>query len=263
MNGYIGFFDILGYQSFLENNPQEDAQKNVLGIIASIKKELPDLVKKYRSGLSHEAKKVIDEMKWIIFSDTIVFTIEADKGEDALLCFLIAIITAEDLMTHMFDEGLPLRGALHYGQYNFVENSMAGLGVVQSLKAGENLDLSACVLTEGLVEKVKPFTQDNASDKDRLFWDQQLCDYSVPVSGDKWERRKCLMWFNKGHILHQRLGEGVEEPLNAVDYRQYVHNAFWKHNKKISDEKTTRKLEETERFIRYCVFKHPGTGDAA
>ncbi|HVA66888.1 MAG TPA: hypothetical protein VNK24_08180 [Elusimicrobiota bacterium] len=256
MNGYIGYFDILGYRSFLENNPQEGVQKRVLGLIADVKKSLPEAMKKYRSKLSEAAEEIIGKTNWLVFSDTIVFAIEEpDNKKDELLYFPIAIITAGDLMTRMFNDGLPLRGALHHGQYNFLENSMAGTGVVQSINAGKDLDLSACVLTEELAKRAGELIEATQPDEaDRNFWDQILCDYSVPISGDKWAKRKCLMWFDLNHIENLR-GDGIMQALSRLDYRQYVLLSFWAHNKGISDTKTVRKLDETERFIRYCVFR--------
>ncbi len=250
MNGYIGFFDILGYQSFLKNTTNDNEQKRILQEIVAIRNSIPSSVRtsgpeKLPSGLN----KIINEIQWIIFSDTIVFAIEESTViEHTLYQCITAFTTVKHLMTRMFNYGFPLRGALHYGQYNVIESCMAGTGILEAHDAGQNLDLSGCVLTQPLIAK-----WESVSNSENTFLNEISCDYAVPVSGNKIKKQKCLMWFGKDDEDKKMQSDEIKNILKEDKYDLYVRNAFWKHNKTVSDSKTKRKLKETERFIRYCV----------
>jgi hypothetical protein len=61
--GIIGFFDVLGYQSFLENNPDDGAHQVVsklVGLRAALDVEMREAFSHY-----HEASKV-DEMLGLV-----------------------------------------------------------------------------------------------------------------------------------------------------------------------------------------------------
>ena len=63
------------------------------------------------------------------------------------------------------------------------------------------------------------------------------------------------MWFGKDDEDKKMQSDEIKNILKEDKYGLYVRNAFWKHNKTVSDSKTKRKLKETERFIRHCVSK--------
>lgn len=247
MDGYIGFFDILGYQSFLENSQSEETQGIVLKAIESVRGSVPESIKKFRPNVP---TNIINETQWLTFSDTIVFAINPNPQVGQLSADIyaaVAVITAQDLMMRMFNDGLPLRGALHRGDYNLLGTSMAGTGVADAIKAGKNLDLATCVLTDGFT------TEWSISREGMEWWENMWCEYRVPLSGGEWARRKCLMWFVLNHVENSRMH--VRDLVSSRDYRGYVLRSFWSHNKQIGDAGTVRKLEETERFVRYCIFK--------
>ncbi len=253
MNGYIGFFDILGYKNFLKNTPNDDAQKAVLQQIVNIKKSVTESLKTSCNGnLPQGIDALINQTQWIIFSDTIVFTIESVKSpEDNHFRCIVAFTTTKHLMTQMFNYGLPLRGALHFGQYNVIESSMAGTGIIESIESGQHLNASVCVLTQKLVDQWLSFNDE----KDSVFLDEVSIEYKILNRENKREKQKCLMWFGKDDEDKKMQSDEIKNILKEDKYGLYVRNAFWKHNKTVSDSKTKRKLKETERFIRYCVSK--------
>lgn len=84
-NGIIGFFDILGYGSLLENNEPEEIYNEIYPILENIqeyfKSELK-IVKINRNRVidkKPEYKELIDGVDWLIFSDTILITFDTPQ----------------------------------------------------------------------------------------------------------------------------------------------------------------------------------------
>src|ERR1017187_10426413 len=66
--GVVGFFDILGYQNYIKNDP-DVASKGALEVILKIKTDAPEKIK----ARFHD--KLLDEITWSVLSDTIVLSI--------------------------------------------------------------------------------------------------------------------------------------------------------------------------------------------
>ena len=63
MKGYIGFFDILGYKSFLKNNTDEAVQDEVLDFIKKIENPEADFYKKLFPDIEGaDAEKLVIEV---------------------------------------------------------------------------------------------------------------------------------------------------------------------------------------------------------
>ena len=105
--GIIGFFDILGYQSFLQNNSAEYAAKEVLGTLTNLDEQIPSLVAK-----AIEERTIpswVSGTKWLIFSDTILLTSslsEIEKDIMKITRWMGFVMTCLSLNTHMFKFGL-------------------------------------------------------------------------------------------------------------------------------------------------------------
>src|ERR1700677_431636 len=115
MNGLIGFFDILGYQSFLENNSAADSAEKVLKLITDIPANIKANTSRVWLNLNVEEPdkyptQFADVLKHQIFSDTIVLSIEypletsTDWKENALVYMTSA---SAALSLEMFLGGLP------------------------------------------------------------------------------------------------------------------------------------------------------------
>jgi len=119
MRGLIGFFDILGYQNFLENNSATESALNVLKIITDIPKEIKHLNKQV-AKTTPDIKDFDDHLKHLVFSDTLVFTLDYPENVDAewidnARVFIEAASAA--LTAKMFENGLPVRGVIHEGDF--------------------------------------------------------------------------------------------------------------------------------------------------
>lgn len=248
MKGYIGFFDILGYQSFLKNNSDEAVQDQVLDFLNRKEDPGTEHYKEVFPGMAGtEVEKLVrdafSKIKRLVFSDTIVFTLEVpakDKDFEAIYC-LIVLGVARFIMTKMFDYGLPLRGALHYGEYKYSGHSMAGKGVVEAYEYGGKLNLSTCVLTQSMYNRFLDIAKENTLVKETF--NSQVVRYQTPLSSGVRELRYNLK------------SESVNY-TGAKDLREFVYKKFWAHGKDFENMHAVEKVEETERFILYCMVRN-------
>src|SRR5580698_3663899 len=148
MAGVIAFFDILGYQNFLENNSAPESALKTLKLINDIPKHVQkDLVEQW---MKHEvsrgkiAEEVATACKHLIFSDTIVLSIEYPQNADdnwKLTALGYLTIYSSKLFLNMFFSGLPMRGVIGSGDFVFVESCLAGRAVIDAYKLCASLDV--------------------------------------------------------------------------------------------------------------------------
>lgn len=183
MKGFIVFFDILGYQRFLENNEAEPAVQQVLTILNGV----AEISRKYLVSLEKEAGiKINGESEFhsinhLVFSDTIVLTMPIQDGIDEKTKHLkLAYICtyASYLFGKMFIYGLPLRGIIHEGTYFVDKACLAGKGIVEAYKAHNALDLSCLAYSEKLTES---FDVLQKSKYKLTNADKYLIKYPVPL----------------------------------------------------------------------------------
>lgn len=106
-NGLIGFFDILGYQSFLENNDAETAASEVLDTINNIDTRVSSGLMASVKENGEDLKAAVDSIQWLVFSDTILMAMEWDEADTYRWAVFSA--AAIELCRQMFDFGLPRR----------------------------------------------------------------------------------------------------------------------------------------------------------
>jgi hypothetical protein len=237
LHGPIGFFDILGYQSLLENNKTEDDLNNIafkaLKIINEIENEnlsnwnIYDADKKIHNSIDNYIKR-------LIFSDTIILSLDLSSslvrkiGNDSL--WHIFIKSCGRLYQHMFSKGLPLRGAIDFGKYIINGNSFVGSPIIEAYKLSNKLDLSACVLT-----------RDAAKEISNLLYKMRE-DYPIE------------------YLVPTKEGDEKLFTLNAnpcdpdKDIREQVLSSFWQHNKDIA-KSVKSKVDNTVQWLTYLRMK--------
>jgi len=192
-HGIIGFFDILGYGSLLENNEPEDIYKEFYPILENLeeyfKYNFKVIIKRKEKiiDIKHKFQNLIDDIKWFVISDTILITFNTSKYSKEEMCFSWTIFLAACTMLQikMFQEGLPLRGVINYGKYIVKNNFFAGRPIIEAYKISKDLDFAACVLT---LKAIKIFFKDKnileQSKGIRLILNPFL-NYFVPKKGNK------------------------------------------------------------------------------
>lgn len=256
--GIIGFFDILGYQSFLENNNEVTrvTTEKVLNFLVNIKKNIPLHIRnifKNREGI----KSLLNEVNFLIFSDTILLTSiyaksdDLDRNIDKRVLFLVASLI---LNRWMFEYGLPLRGVITTGSFLIKEHCFVGKPIIEAYKLCHNLDLAACVMTKNAYQELLTDLSNSPNRKKiKKLLNVSVLEYLIPKKCGNEEKLPTLNLLTLRGLRSKSKRNGVKSKGNKIDIRQYVFNSFWKHNKDIPLE-ALNKVMNTEQYLRY-IFR--------
>lgn len=148
MNGLIGFFDILGYKSFLVNNSATDTARKVLNIINNVPEKVVGFHRDVYKSATSPYREFGAALRHLVFSDTIVFLLPYEENQENEWIDIARFFMADTsaiLAAEMFKEGLPIRGVIHEGEFIHENMCMAGLGIVDSYQLCELLNFSGLV----------------------------------------------------------------------------------------------------------------------
>lgn len=253
-SGIIGFFDILGYQSFLKNNRDEGACQVVTNLV-NLQQSLGD---EMREAFSHyQEPPKVDEMigllRWLVFSDTImVYSEYCDDDSSAIRTnrWIVMNFACLLLWRRMFEFGLPLRGVIHTGDFLVEEACFAGEAIVDAYHLSQDFDLATVAYSHDAFSAL--VTHANAP-HDPLIWNwipAQLFEYLVPRKTGRPER---LCVINPLTLILEDSGRFRSEAI-----RQLVLESFLGHNKDVP-ETARSKLDHTEDYLRASIFvlSHP------
>jgi len=251
--GFIGFFDILGYQSLLENNDAEMITETVLPILENLDSLVPATMKKifYNKIVQVLEKKpsekvtvkrvedsvntLIEEIEFLVFSDTILLSIPVDnKIKDYTILTAVFFSTCTYLLKSMFDLGLPLRGGIDFGKYSIAKSCFVGKPIVESYKISNDIELAACVLSDKLKKAIDKGHEEFLS----LGY---LLDYLIPTKNGE---KKCYTLSYMPTFDDRK------------DMKDTVLSSFWKHNKTIPLS-VQNKVKNTEQYFRFIKNNNP------
>lgn len=245
--GIVGFFDILGYQSVLENNSARYVAATVFRTILKMKMESEVEVKRLFRSLGSSDLRVdwrgeLQKINWLELSDTIVMLLpyrnDPGRKEDLrTLHWALFLVSSIVLYRTMFEHGLPLRGAIAFGEFAVAGRCFAGKPIVEAYKVGHDLNLSAIVLTIGAQTEAQKIPNVK-----RLL-EVTTFDFLVP--------RKILQP-NKIMTLYPTFSQN---PYQG-DIRQLIVDSFSKHGKDIGPD-VVPKVENTDLFFRTAKTHNP------
>ncbi|MHA2238176.1 MAG: hypothetical protein ACXAB2_07370 [Candidatus Hodarchaeales archaeon] len=256
--GLIGFFDILGYQQMLLNNEVERTSHLIVDVIANIPSEVVKNLLGDQNLIEEEGLKtkqyldkfwsdiLTEEIGWLLFSDSILVSLPLDLSEDRFfysLRFFAFLHVCAFLTRQMFDKGLPLRGALSYGDFFIQDTYFAGQPIIESYQASESLELSGCVLTksfENILNELEDYVIKNEYENEISQLKQLCVPYLVPKKGGKLEKQCMVNWVNLPMAFFKDL---------PSDIREYVFSSFVEYNKDAAPI-VYPKINNTETFIR-------------
>jgi hypothetical protein len=245
--GVIGYFDILGFKNYIKNDP-DVGSKNALEVILKIKTEVPQKIKGRFSG-----DEILDEVTWSVLSDTIVLSVpylkndaernKVEEIDDKAVRWGALMFSSIALMDYMFDQGLPIRGAISHGKYFVNENSLAGRSIVDALTLTERLNISAVAICPESEKELRGVLVPELHIKQ---WSESpvYFNYLMPLK-DRMEK----LWVLNQWALHDKYTNN--------DIPQLVAQAFWKHGKDI-DAAAYQKYQNTEMLLRYIVAMRRG-----
>lgn len=252
--GIIGLFDILGYQGFLENNDSDKAAALVVDTIANAAETVIEYVRETAGSDDREATLFVDyseRVGWVTFSDTIMLMNPIKPGRDLthnIRSWHALILSAQILCKHMFEQGLPLRGAITYGNYISSKACFAGRAIWDAYKLANDLAFAGTVLTEQAFQELQRITESFANDQTvRMLLGRSLLRYLVPRN--KMNEQLMTLNFLAVKGTSSRRWRGVPYEI--------VLNSFQRHRKSIC-ERVIQKAKNTAAYLEFLRGRIPG-----
>ena len=260
--GAVALFDVLGYQALLANNTLEKA----VGIARQNLLALPETftTSSYRA-LDLDPKGFlrahVHDLEWAIFSDTIILALEFPSPRfpcppnapwrlrimwDRLFVtdsqWIIFLNACAAIMRQLFIAGLPLRGAIHFGEYFIDGQCFAGKPIVAAYQDANLQDWCGCTVDRRIERHYKKILRFSGADKPMARW--ILVDYPVPVKRGRRTKRSVLNWV-------WLRGSPVVTKIRG-DPDAYVRKSFCAHQKDIAAN-VEKKVRNTVAFVRHVT----------
>lgn len=243
MKKFIAYFDILGYGERMRNKNIDDEY----AIQKALREEIKEIIEK-------NAKARAD-FHTISFSDTYIFYTD-DISEDAFEMIIKSSLIFMLLAAVRRRPYLPVRGAIHYGDFMADQNNsiFIGEGLRKAYEFEKNQDWMGCLISDSCYEQVKDF------EAFKFFVEKQvIVNYSVPFKKDKRENKYVIniesfprIWGNecKDMLLTKpefienifvNKGDGNDGLLSLNDY-------------------ATKKMKNTKEFFTHICAKEKQQG---
>ncbi len=256
--GFFGMFDILGYRSLIENNDLD----RLIEIFDQFIKDL-DQKGVTLNGQDKSQITALVPTKTFVFSDTIIFyqarfASMPDFGPSFLtqVCVLLRLA---------FERGIPLRGAISFGDFFVHEKSFLGKPIVEAYEAEHKQEWSGVMLTESaesvyLDYKGRRESSKNINNRGFSLNPADMGPFSpnIVVDTDIPVRTRCESQRIKGYSL--RWDDYIKdfatlqvEDFNVSKSREYiesrVRDSFSAYGKKTDSDDIKRKIENTIKFL--------------
>jgi hypothetical protein len=245
-SGLVGFFDILGYENLLSKNEPEDIAEKIFPVLMEKGEKVLSEIKSIFAANLPEYEKAVDSIinsiKWLAFSDTILLTLEFEKNRGdnfILLSWMSFFLSCIELQCTFFRIGLPLRGAIDYGKYVVKENFFAGKPIVNCYRSCNKLELAACVLCEEATKQIDLFDESKSLNFDFSVKNNFITEYLVQL---KSEEKRMFLLCARTYDQH------------GPELRSQVLRSFSKNNKDIPYS-AQQKVLNTEQWLHFLREK--------
>lgn len=270
IKGFFGIFDVLGYSKMIES--MKDNLDALIDIYTNTLMDIDDLA---LSLEGHNKSMLLApiETKSFAFSDTIVLYQDMPKGPVILQTPSINVFLGEVcyLLRLAFERGIPLRGAVSYGEYYIQEDRGCFIGypVIEAHNTESKQNWSGAILCKSAWNEL--YTLHNESVEMQGEWRGfDLEGRFSPLINPLWEKYPipydsssidgiALCWHDA--ILDFMCLNKISR-INTYDFGQYVKEKFEAHGKTIdnNDDKTIKKIKNTAMFLgtmqmRYSLLK--------
>jgi hypothetical protein len=143
ITGFFALFDILGFQQILENMDLDYLESRITNLLDSLHKQAITM-----NGIDCEQQLSFQKTDTIVFSDTIILYQTSTQFPDGTMPFMgPSIIDKSALLLRLaFEEGIPLRGAISYGNYLVSDNYFLGKPIVEAYQAEQHCKWSGAIL---------------------------------------------------------------------------------------------------------------------
>lgn len=262
ITGFFGFFDVLGFKNVIESN-EIDYLYEVIGSFL----EQIDETATSMDGIDPNHQLYIPTRS-MVFSDTIILYQTASSDLNGCIFSMgPSLIDISALLLRLaFEKGLPLRGAISYGEYVVSDRYFLGQPIIEAYNMEKICNWSGAILCDSAVQMMntQPSPQFvNCLGLEELCLDPQpftrelIVKYPLSIkTGEKDEIRECysLRWDDL-LIIRQYIQSDIPR-LNTFEDPSFifsrVYDQFSSHNKNTEDERVKQKMENTLQFLLYC-----------
>ena len=258
ITGFFGFFDILGFKEILDKNSLDYLCDIIGPILDTLDNEAITM-----GGIDPSQGLCLHQTNTLVFSDTIILYEKASQMSNGLIPSIGATLIdkAAVLSRLAFENGVPLRGAISFGEYVVNDRYFLGKPIHEACVAEKKCNWSGVILCDSAIKKMQqqpPIQRvnwrgmENVPIENNPFRQELIVnDYRHPTG--KISQYPALRWDD---ILKVRQYVPELKKLNGTEDNAFIHsrvkNAFSQHNKDINNEKTERKIENTFKFLVHC-----------
>lgn len=269
IKGFFGLFDVLGYSRLISSK-----KDNLDGLIELYKDTLMSIDELALSleleGLKKQLLLAPIETKSFAFSDTIVLYQDMPKGPVMFQTGTINIFLTEVryLLRLAFELGIPLRGAVSYGEYYIQEDKGAFIGypIIEAHNEELKQNWSGATLCKSAWDKLCELDKDSMEmqgewrgfDLKGLFSPlisncQGLTKYAIPYydksDGKQYSKSGIALCWHDSILDFMEFKKITRIGKNDVNnIKQLVKEKFEANGKKL-DDKTKLKIENTAQFL--------------
>lgn len=238
---FVAFLDILGFKDLVKNNDTETLfsiyNKSIVSLNAFLKTEWNS-----KERPQHVADPII---KTFIVSDSII--IYSEKNDIGSFLKIVAYI--HSLISNLIIEGLPVRGALSFGDFiDFSspgQNILLGKSIVKSYELETRQQWAGCIIDDSCFEH---FGFDINHDPIHPYLKEWpfFLKYNVPLkngNGDSVTGSHFVINWPQWYL----------EEKGQFNYLtpEFVGDAFAKHGKSISGNGIQQKIKNT---VEFCIY---------
>lgn len=248
LESFIATFDILGITQMMlatDDARLGEFAQDICKVFDIVKNMMRDIViDSFRNSEveKESALALLDMMRFVTFSDTIVLKCPIDKTvsdfeqQRLVMQFFLRVIFAANVMLCC---GYPVRGCVDFGKVYLEENSglFFGRPYVNSLKISETLDFSGVVLTKEALSKYNQIIPS-------ISQVVRVLNMPVPLNSGEFVDMNCLNWLSKKDY----------ERYASQDIRQILYTKFSAKGKRMG-ESALRKMANTENTIRAFLIQ--------
>lgn len=245
--GAVTFLDVLGWKGIWKENNNSSNEKPIdklVSLLHKIDDKKGDCIKPYQLLLvdeSEQGKPV--EIKVLSISDTIVFfTPGPAKATLEVHASLCALVLVESLKL-----GLPLRGAISYGDYDYNGNIMIGPAVDEAASWHESTDWIGVVLTPSAKFALEGSLPRHVVEYDKI-------PFKKVVKGLNW----CVDWQYENSIKELYKQFTAKGPHMQEVASKYLNTLLFleRNMKKDLPSKTNRSVRHFLRLYRRLKVKN-------
>lgn len=257
---FIAFLDILGFKKLIEANSlteidslYEEFRKDIANAVNDVNQHF--ILKKDDERIENSKRT-----KSMIASDSIFLWTEGASAFDLLQILFCAKL----LVRNSFLRGLPLRGAICFGEVlvkdGFVEGnpaathfSVLGRPLTRAYELEKNSQWAGCVIDHNCIGRLE-------SIKDDFYQMNVTPDLTVEILNDISLTKEFSVPFKNGNQTYLTIDWTVFErqekdnPILKDDFK--LSNSFEMHNKNTNDEFVLEKIRNSETFLEHCKSDH-------